>query len=143
MDHIAILRKSWKLTNKILSGEKKIESRWYLHKVNPRGSININDTIYFKDSGDLVRVKAEVDGVKRFSDLNVGKIKKILQEYGRNIGLEAKQIPLYLEMFKDKKYCILIFLKNACTVEAFDVDKTGFGKMSAWITVSDINKIKK
>lgn len=29
MEHVAIMRKSWGLTDKILSGQKKIESRWY------------------------------------------------------------------------------------------------------------------
>lgn len=37
MDHVAILRKDWKLLPKILSGEKTIESRWYQTK---RGSYN-------------------------------------------------------------------------------------------------------
>jgi len=29
MEHVAIMRKAWGLTDKILSGQKKIESRWY------------------------------------------------------------------------------------------------------------------
>lgn len=29
MEHVAIMKKSWGLTRKILSGEKTIESRWY------------------------------------------------------------------------------------------------------------------
>jgi len=37
MDHVAIMKKSWKLTEKILSGEEKIESRWYKSKYSPRG----------------------------------------------------------------------------------------------------------
>jgi hypothetical protein len=46
-------------------------------------------------------------------------------------------------MFKNKKYGVLIFLKNVSTTRPFDVDKSGYGAMSAWITVNDINKIKK
>jgi hypothetical protein len=37
----------------------------------------------------------------------------------------------------------LIFLSNPVAVVPFDIDKTGFGNMAAWITVEDINKIKK
>jgi len=29
MQHIAIMKKSWRLTEKILAGEKTLETRWY------------------------------------------------------------------------------------------------------------------
>ena len=35
MQHVAIMKKSWGLTDKILSGQKKIESRWYLSSFCP------------------------------------------------------------------------------------------------------------
>jgi hypothetical protein len=40
---------------------------------------------------------------------------------------------------------MLIFLKNPQKIESFEIDKRGFrgfGMMSAWITVEDIDKIK-
>ena len=61
MDHVAIMKKSWKLTEKILSGEKKIESRWYKSKYPPWGKIKKGDIIYFKDSGEPVSIKAKVE----------------------------------------------------------------------------------
>jgi len=39
MKHLAIMRKSWGLTDKILNGRKKIESRWYFVKYRPWDSI--------------------------------------------------------------------------------------------------------
>lgn len=35
MDHLAIMNPKRKLIPKILSGEKKIESRWYMMRVAP------------------------------------------------------------------------------------------------------------
>ena len=35
MEHLAIMKKSWKLLPKILKGEKKIEARWYVSRVCP------------------------------------------------------------------------------------------------------------
>ena len=56
MEHLAIMRKSWGLTKKILSGEKKIESRWYKSKYPPWGKIRSGEIVYFKDSGEPVSI---------------------------------------------------------------------------------------
>jgi hypothetical protein len=141
--HVAIMRKSWKLTDKILTGEKRIESRWYLNRYRPWDKIDRNETIFFKDSGDQIKLKAKVDHVLQFADLTRTKVKKILDKYGKDDGIPPKEIDEYYERFKDKKYCILIFLKDIRSVKPFDIDKTGFGSMSAWITTDDIEKIKK
>lgn len=141
--HVAIMRKSWGLTDKILTGEKKIESRWYLNRCRPWNNINTNDIIYFKDTGSPIKLQAEVDRVLQFDNLTPNKVSEILNNYGRDDGISADKIGEYYEKFKDKKYCMLIFLKDVKSVKPFEIDKTGFGSMSAWITVDDIEKIKK
>lgn len=98
--------------------------------------------MYFKDSGEPARLKVEVSRVMQFADLTPNRVKEILDEYGDDDGLEKEKIPDFFERFKDKKYCMLIFLKNPQGIEPFEIDKTGFGMMSAWITVDDISKIK-
>jgi len=142
MDHLAIMKKSWRLLPKILSGEKTIESRWYKNRVSPWGKIEKEEIIYFKDSGDMVTVKAEVSNVLQFSGLNPAKIKEILTRYGEQDGI-GEEISKYYKMFKDKNYCLLIFLKNPKKITPFDINKRGFGLMSAWIAVDNINRIKK
>ena len=143
MDHLAIMKKQWGLTQKILSSRKKIESRWYKVKYSPWNRIKPNETVYFKDTGDLVSLKAKVKKVLQFSDLTPKRVRQLLNKYGSDDGLDAEDIPKYYQMFKDKKYCLLIFLKNIHKITPFDINKTGFGAMSAWITVPDIKKIKK
>ena len=143
MEHLAIMKKSWGLTDKVLSGQKKIESRWYSAKRKPWDSIKEDEVIYFKDSGGPARVKAEVSKVVQFTDLTPKKVREILDEYGKNDGIEREKVPEFFERFKNKKYCILIFLKNPQEIKPFEIDKTGFGAMSAWITVDNISKIKK
>ncbi len=142
MQHLAIMKKSWNLTNKILTGEKKIESRWYKNKYPPWNKIKENEIIYFKDSGDPVTIKAEVDKVLQFDNLNENKVLEILNKYGKDDGIEKDKINYFYEMFKDKKYCMLIFLKNVKEIKPFNIDKKGFGSMSAWITLNNIDKIK-
>ena len=142
MEHIAIMRKSWELTQKILNGQKKIESRWYSVKYKPWDNIKKGEIIYFKDSGDPVQMKAEVGKVMQFADLTPKRVKEILVEYGNDDGLEKDKIPYFFERFKNKKYCVLIFLKNPRKIEPFQITKTGFGMMSAWITLDSVSKIR-
>jgi|SRR3989339_1148269 len=143
MEHLAIMRKSWGLTDKILNGQKKIESRWYSVKCKPWDNIKKGEIVYFKDSGGPVRIKAVVNKVMQFADLTPKKVKEILDVYGRDDGITQVKIPEFFERFKNKKYCILIFLKNPQEIKSFEIDKTGFGVMSAWIAIDDIAKIKK
>ena len=142
MEHIAIMKKSWGLTQKILTGQKKIESRWYKVKYAPWDRIKSGEVVYFKDSGEPVTVKTEVDKVIQFSDLIPEKVREILYQYGQADGLGIDNIPEFFEIFKDKKYCMLIFLKNPQRIVPFEINKTGFGAMSAWISVNNVNKIK-
>ena len=45
MEHLAIMKKSWNLTQKILTGERKIESRWYKNKHTPWNKIKSGDEL--------------------------------------------------------------------------------------------------
>ncbi|OQA53276.1 MAG: hypothetical protein BWY43_00047 [candidate division WS2 bacterium ADurb.Bin280] len=102
MEHLAIMRKSWGLTQKILSGQKKIESRWYKVKYVPWDRIKTGEIVYFKDSGEPITIKTEVDKVIQFSDLTPEKVKEILFQYGQSDGLGINKIPEFFEMFKEK-----------------------------------------
>lgn len=130
------------MTSKILSGEKKIESRWYKSKYSPWDLISAGDVVYFKDSGEPVTIKAEVEKIMQFSDLTPKKVKEILNSYGKDDGIEENEMQIFFEFFKKKKYCILVFLKNPQKIEPFHIDKTEFGLMTSWISLKSINQIK-
>ena len=143
MEHIAIMRKSWGLIEKILAGEKTIESRWYRFKYAPWDRIKTGDTIYFKDSGDPVTLRAKVVKVLQFENLTSEKTKEILARYGRaDLGVGAIMPEIKRYVF-NKNYAIFIFFDNVEKIKPFNIDKTGFGAMSAWITIDNVNKIKK
>lgn len=143
MDHIAIMRKSWGLTKKILSGEKTIESRWYKNKAVPWNRIHSDDTVYFKDSGEPISLKAQVWKVLQFENLTNKKVHEILGKYGEADGIGGSNIKKFYQLFKTKNYCILIFLKGVQSVEPFNIDKSGFGAMTAWVTVENVKQIEK
>jgi hypothetical protein len=143
MDHVAIMNKSLGFLEKILKREKIIESRWYSSKRSPWDRISRGDTVYFKNSGEQVIAKSKVSKVLQFENLDPEKVKKILVEFGSSIGISEAEYLIFFNLFKDKKYCILIFLDNVQEMTHFQIDKKGFGMQSAWITIDNINQIKK
>lgn len=142
MDHVAIMRKSWGLMEKILTGEKKIESRWYKFKRPPWNKVKVGGIVYFKNSAEPVKLKATVEKVLQFENLTPRKVREILGKYGKLNGIRRHETQKYFELFKNKKYCILMWLKQTEKVDPFEIDKTGFSAMSSWISVENIRKIK-
>lgn len=141
MNHIAIMKKSWGLIPKIISGEKTIESRWYKNRIAPWDRINKGDHVYFKDSGEPVTVTTKVSSVLQFSNLDKNQFTEIMDKYADQICLKTRE---YDDYYKSKNYCILIFLTEPRKVEKpFSIDKTGYGISSAWMCIEDVDKIKK
>ena len=142
MDHVAFMQKSWGFTEKIATGQKVIESRWYNVKYAPWGRISPGDNIYFKNTGEPVTIQAEVDKVLFFSDLIPDRIQTILEHYGKDLGIDEPDILKFFEKFKHKRYCILIFLIHAQQIMPFEINKQGYGARSSWISIEHISKIK-
>lgn len=140
MDHVAIMKKSWGLIPKILTGEKTIESRWYKNKTAPWGNINSGDIVYFKNTGEGVCVKAEIFRIETFSGLNAKKIRNILTRISKLTGIEDTE--KFYEQIKNKRYGLLIHLKKPEKVEPFGINKKGFGAMAAWMCIENINSVK-
>jgi len=133
MHHLAILKKEYKLLDLILKRKKTIESRWYQTKRTPYNNIKKGDTIFLKESGQPVTAKATVTKVLQFN-LKQTTPEEIIKKYGKRICLNSTK-------GLNKKYCILIFLKNPKTIPKFNINKKGFGNMSAWITVDNIKSL--
>ncbi len=141
MDHIAIMKKSWKLLPKILDGTKKIESRWYKIKACPWDRVKKGDTLYFKDSGAPVTIKSKVNRVAQYGVESNEEAREILRKHKNQLGIE--EVPDKVSDYvKDKKYAILVFFDSVEMINPFDIDKTGFGVQAAWLTVKNIEDIK-
>lgn len=140
MEHVAIMSRSLKLIDKIVSGEKTIESRWYLGRKAPWDAVSEGDVIYFKESGGPVRAQAVVDEVMQFPGLSPMKVREILEAYGGYLGVDADT---FYDSVKDKTHCILLLLRDAHPCYPFQIDKKGFGVMNAWISVESVKEIRK
>lgn len=144
MHHLAIMNKKWGMIEKILSGEKTVESRWCEKRNCPWDKVAVEDLIYFKNSGESVYTKAIISKVTQYENLTVNEILKILNKYHTSLGIEKSELNKYFELFKRKKYCVLMFLTKIERVEPFNIDKKRARKspMVAWVTLSNISEIK-
>ncbi len=125
MNHVAIMNKKFgDLIPKILSGEKKIESRWSKNKIAPWNRVKTGDRIYFKNSGGPVVVMAIAGKVRQFEKSDFGKARQLF--------------PVPNEWVRGKNYCVLIWLKNPKKVSPFRINKSGFGSAAAWLCIGDI-----
>jgi hypothetical protein len=140
MHHIAIMNPKTCPVADVISRKKTIESRWYNTRRAPWNSVTPGDTIYFKESGKRIAAQAGVSKVQQFENLKPQEIQQLIREHGSKIA--PVHMSEFKEHVKDKKYCVLIFLKNAKAVEPFEIDKRGYGNAAAWLVVENINKIK-
>lgn len=136
MDHVAIIRQPF--FDKIVSEEKTIESRWYRFRKTPFENIKHGEKVYVKEPGKPVSLVFDVSKALFFYDLDEEKIKKIIKEYGKDVGISLS----YLDQVKDKKFCTLIFAENVRKINPFNINKKGYGNMCAWITLKNIAEIK-
>ncbi len=140
MHHVAIMNKSWKLIPKIISGEKKIESRWYQTKRTPWNKIAPGDKVYFKNSGELVTAQADVWKVKQFEIHSLADAQNIVSKFGKDICLVEDDPARWGKL---PRYCVLVHLKNPIEIKKpFQINKTGFGAGAAWLTVRNIKYIR-
>ncbi|PIS07348.1 hypothetical protein COT78_03880 [Candidatus Berkelbacteria bacterium CG10_big_fil_rev_8_21_14_0_10_43_13] len=137
------MRPSLGFLEKIENGDKTIESRWYLQRSAPWDEISAGDTIYFKNAGEPASVKASVADVRHLARLNPFKIRQLLDEFGSRLGLTKSDSDSYFTEIKNKKFGILIYLQDVKKIRPFDIDKRGFGTMSAWLVIENIDKIKR
>lgn len=133
----------WKLIEKILQGSKTIESRFYVNRISPWNKIKEGETIYFKNSAKPVTAKATIAKVLQYEDLNIRTMEDIFKKYGRLIWPELITFEQWYESKKNKRYGILIFLKDPVIVKPFNINKEGFGSASAWMCVENLKSIRK
>lgn len=126
MEHIAIMKKYY--FDLIKNGTKTIESRFSFHKIAPFNKVNIDDTIYFKITGQKITLVARVKDVKYFN-LTPSIVKDICVKYGKQIGTDNFKD---YHMSMDKNYCTLIWLKDVKEIEPIEAPKS-YG--SGWIVL--------
>ncbi len=104
MKHLAIFKGDG--AEKILKGEKSIESRFSKGKIAPFGVISSGDLVYIKVSGGDIIGKFKVQKVLTYDGLSDLDIKEIENKFGEQIAAEKN----YWKDKRECKYATLIFI---------------------------------
>src|ERR1700694_3972429 len=104
-EHIAILSHK-SVLDKIISGEKTIESRFSRVKSLPYGHIAAGDKVYFKLSGGPILGSATIHAVEEYDNLTPSHIEKLAKNYERELAISVDFLARKLE----SKFASLLFL---------------------------------
>ena len=118
MEHLAIMKKGY--IEKILSGEKSIESRFSINRITPFQQISTGDKVYLQETGKPISASFTTGKVLFFSNLDEAKISEIKSEYGQQICAEAE----FWESKKNARYATLIFVEDPIPEKPFKVHKS-------------------
>lgn len=129
MEHLAIMTKGY--IEKILAGEKKIESRFSMNKITPFHKISAGDKVYMQEVGKEVSAAFEVEKVLFFNNLSENKIEELRIRYGKDICAEET----FWDLKKHSKYATLIYIKNPVKIAPFKINKSD---RSAFKTVNSV-----
>ena len=97
------------LAEKILTGEKTIESRFSKAKIVPFAQIGAGDIVYIKPSGKDIIGQFEVEKVLFWDGLSKKDLLKIKEDFGAFIAADD----LFWKQKLDSKYGTLIFIKQS------------------------------
>lgn len=132
MEHLAIMKKGY--IEKILSGEKSIESRFSVNRITPFHRIATGDKVYLQETGKQISASFTAGNVLFFSDLDEEKIGAIKKEYGQQICADEE----FWESKKHAKYATLIFIEDPISEKPFKVHKSD---RSAFKSVPSIKEL--
>lgn len=107
MKHLAIFTKG--VGEKILSGEKTIESRFSRKKNPPFGVISSGDLVYIKPSGEDIIGQFRVQKVFFFDGLTQNDLNDLQKRYDNQLATDKN----YWESKKNAKFGTLIFIGNS------------------------------
>ncbi len=126
--HLVILKKPY--LDAILSGRKKIESRFTKTKRFSFGRVSAGDKLFLKVSSGPVCATAAVAAVKNFQNLTPKQIIEIKQTYNHHI-LGSNE---YWRSKSGCKYGFLVWLKDVRTIEPVRICKKDW---RAWVVLTE------
>ena len=125
--HIAVMQQPY--LEKIIAGQKTIESRFTKVRCPPFQAINQGDRIYFKKAGGPVIARGLAEKVLFYSDLTDEKIRTISETFSDGLQVESS----FIECKRASRYCTLIFLSDVQRVKPFRVPKKD---RRGWVVMS-------
>ena len=131
--HLAILNQPY--LDKILRGEKTIESRFTKNRVPPHGRVIAGDTILLKESSGPLLGLAVVSQAEYFGPLETGDVRRLINENKAGLAPEDD----FYELKKESKYASLLHLTGVTPLEPLSLSKTD---RRAWIVLDEADDVQ-
>lgn len=135
MDHVHELNRE--PLEKILTGNRSIETVFTRSEKAPYKKVEENDTIYFKLRDGYTVAKATVTKVENYNKLTPEKATELIKEHEEEIAPENRMYERDIYF----NYATLIWLENLFEVKPFRI-KRNTEEFTKWTTVDDINNIR-
>lgn len=126
--HLAILSQPY--LDKILAGEKTIESRFSQNKVPPYQKISSGDILFLKETAGLVKAIVQVQGAEFVGPMNPGEAEVVIDQYSKELCIETD----FRAVKKDSRYATLMYIGNMILVNPFQLDKSD---RRSWVILDD------
>lgn len=131
--HLAIFTEE--LMEKLIDGEKKLESRFSNNFISPHGQVKKGDLIAVKKSGGPVTAVFIAGEVMSFQNLNNAKINELKKKYTERLGLSIKDE--FWTLKAESRYATLINVDKVKKLNPFLVGKKD---RTAWVVIRAANQ---
>ncbi|MCL2301582.1 MAG: hypothetical protein FWC27_15685 [Firmicutes bacterium] len=131
MEHLAIMDKE--TIEKIMNGEKLIESRFSKHMITPFRRVSVGDTVYLKVSSGDILATFEVGKVIYLEGLTREKINDVSLRYGNLINAPIG----YFDRKMGSSFGTLMYVKNPKWILPTKISKKG---RAAFVSAESILK---
>lgn len=115
--HLAILNGDY--ISKILSGSKKVESRFSKSKIAPFHKVSPGHVLILKQSSGSLLGIASVTEVSYFGPMNNSEALLVLEKYYDELQIDQS----FIEAKKDSKYATLMYLEDVISLPSISLSK--------------------
>ena len=126
--HLVILKRPY--LEAILTGRKRIESRFATTKRSHFGRVLPGDKLFLKESSGPVCGMATVASVRNFENLTRVRMAELKQRYNRDIGGDNE----YWQAKAGCRFGFLVWLKEVKRIEPVRIDKKDW---RAWVLLTE------
>lgn len=141
MDHVVMVDHPSGELDKLLNGDKCMIIRAGMGRKTPYGRVKPGEILYFvNNNGDgLVRAAAVVKSVSNSDMLTPEESRSLLLMKKNELHLEVEQF----QEFLNKKYVVLVEVKNVCRVMEFKLEKSVLQNSEDWVPIENIDLLKR
>ena len=141
MDHVVYVDAKSNEMEKILDKTKKMIIRGAAGRKMPHGRVNVGDKLYFiNNNGEgIIKASSIVDSVYNSEKMSKEESTNLVHENQDKLQLTEQQF----KRWAGKRYIVLISVENVESLDPFEIDKSDYGNMDDWLSVEDIENVKK